>query len=202
MKKKGFIALCFCSALFLFGCSNKTDNLSETSNNVNTTSTVSISADYPTYDSANSLVDAADLVLDGKVIGITEESLNVSGSQTDDNTDTGSTDTSQLPYTIYEVEIFTVYKGECADKTIKIKQLDTVDSADIVQEKEYLFTLASFPDSYPSLLNVTQSVYELNTTDSSIKSASSKAENSEQTNFTTNKEITLNDIMNVLNETK
>lgn len=116
------------------------------------------SADYPEYQDANSLVDAADMVFIGTVNRVTEENLSI--SQNSDET---------LLYNVVEVTVHEVLKGTYTDEDISIKVLGGVvgdnslqleDGIAVNVEGEYLFTVATFANSYPSLLNMTQSVYD------------------------------------------
>lgn len=131
-----------------------------------------IHAEYPSYDTAQELVDEADLVFSGTVESISYEMLDVR-SETGKDSVTGSDQSQKIPYTIYQVEVDSVYKGSADETDISIKcpggEADdnryVVEGALVLQEGErYLFLTKTFETTYPSLLNVTQSAYNMNET--------------------------------------
>lgn len=130
---------------------------------------ITMCIDYPMYDSAQELVDAADLVFAGEVKNITYEMLDI---RTENGTDpvTGLEGDVSLPYTIFEIEVSEVYKGEIADHTIYLKRpggnFDSVqykleDASDIKIGNRYLFLAAAYENSYASFINANQSSYDL-----------------------------------------
>lgn len=121
-----------------------------------------IHADYPYYDTAQELVDSADLVFTGTVENITCEELDVSAEKAGE----------LIPYTIYEIRVEDVYKGNADDDTICIKQPGgqinggtyILEGASAISQGEtYLFLTQTYENMYPSLLNATQALYNMNT---------------------------------------
>jgi len=129
-----------------------------------------IHADYPEYDTAQSLVDAADLVFVGQVESVTNQMLDVKTEAGKDSM-TGLAVADSIPYTIYEIEVVTVYKGNITGTTISLKRPGGIlDGNEYILEgatvvtlgNTYLFTAVSFENSYPSFLNSSQSSYDMN----------------------------------------
>lgn len=113
------------------------------------------SGDYPEYKSAEEIVSCADLVFSGTVADISYMDIDVG---------------EVLPYTVYRIEVDTVYKGEISEETICIKQVRDDNGSKDNQSKEnagiragqaYLFLTQTYEHIYPSLLNTTQSWYLL-----------------------------------------
>lgn len=200
MKRKYLQALCIVTSVVLLGCnSNTKSSVSSTQKNISSeNTTIEVFADYPYYDSAEDLVDAANLILCGKVTKISKESIDISSKPISDSEDTGSQDACIYTYLVYDVDISNIYKGEYSEDTIKVKQLDTIDAADIVENSDYLFTLQTYPDCYPSLLNVEQSVFKLNKAKSDGNKKKSVKFKKVETDSTSAKQITLDEVMNVL----
>lgn len=151
--------------LILAACSSKA-NTAENAEGVVTT----VHAEYPSYDTANDLVNAADLIFSGTVESISYEELNVRTESGKDST-TGLSSSDSIPYTIYEINVDTIYKGTAQEDTISIKvpggEMDgnqyIVDEAPTISLGEtYLFLTKTYENTYPSLLNATQATYDLN----------------------------------------
>lgn len=115
-------------------------------------------ADYPYYSSAQEAVDAASLVFSGTVQGWDYEELVLSEGG------------DPLPYTVYQVSVEKIYKGGWDDETVPVKvlggELDGVSyvlegAPTLRQGENYLFAVEVYPDSYPSLINLDQSVFEM-----------------------------------------
>lgn len=146
-------------------------------------------ADYPQYDHAEDIVNAANLAFSGKVVGVRYEELNIANEE--ENYLTGYHEESPLiPYTIYTIQTDQVYKGEIENNTIEIKRLGgeldgvnyVLDECTPIEEGgSYLFLAATYPSGYPSLINATQGAYSLE---------------QEQVNKTASTE--LNEILNLL----
>ena len=83
MKRKYLQALCIVTSVVLLGCnSNTKSSVSSTQKNISSeNTTIEVFADYPYYDSAEDLVDAANLILCGKVTKISKESIDISSKQ-------------------------------------------------------------------------------------------------------------------------
>lgn len=115
-------------------------------------------AAYPYYSSAQEAVDAAGLVFSGTVQSWAHENLVISDEGT------------PYPYTVYQVTADTIYKGEWEEESVPIKimggELDgtryVLDGAPELQVGEkYLFAVSVYPNSYPSLINLDQSVFSM-----------------------------------------
>lgn len=150
-----------------------------------------IHAEYPSYDTAQELVDEADLVFSGTIESVSYEVLDVRAEGEKDSV-TDLDQSYNIPYTIYKVRVDGVYKGSSEEIYIHIKcpggEVDDnqyiVEGAVILQEGErYLLLTKTFENTYPSLLNAAQSAYRMN---------ESNVLNGE------NSGITLSDILDVL----
>lgn len=122
-----------------------------------------ISADYKEYSSAQELVADADWVFSGTVKKITYEKVDI-GIAAEEN--------SLMPYTIFEIEVSKVYKGDIKDQTVYIKRLGGIFDFTICEVEEapkieygnrYLFVAKTFENSYSSLLNLNQCTFNLDT---------------------------------------
>ncbi|SCW76145.1 hypothetical protein SAMN02910400_02304 [Lachnospiraceae bacterium C10] len=129
-----------------------------------------VKADYPQYNSTKELEDAADLIFTGRIVGKHSEMLDIRETDSTDSV-TGVKSDAKLPYTIYDIKISKMYKGSSEDKIIQIKCVGgTVDGvvyeSDMANRMEedgaYLFLAKTFENSYPSLVNDTQALYDLN----------------------------------------
>ena len=163
---------CFLILILLSGCGNipNTSQMSvESFGQAEVIKQVMIE-DYPMYDTAQNLVDAADLVFTGKVENITYEMMDIKMESGPDSM-TGLEEASKVPYTIFEIKVSNIYKGNTTDETIYLKRpggnFDTIvyeleAATPINQGEEYLFVAQTFENFYPSLVNVDQAVYDLN----------------------------------------
>jgi len=163
---------CFLILILLSGCGNipNTSQMSvESFGQAEVIKQVMIE-DYPMYDTAQNLVDAADLVFTGKVENITYEMMDIKMESGPDSM-TGLEEASKVPYTIFEIKVSNIYKGNTTDETIYLKRpggnFDTIvyeleGATPINQGEEYLFVAQTFENFYPSLVNVDQAVYDLN----------------------------------------
>ena len=131
---------------------------------------VAIDADYPTYDSAQDLVDQADLIFSGRLEEISYEVLDVRTEKEKDS-EVGLSESQGLPYTIYKIRVEEIYKGSSDETYISIKCLGgEVNNVEYVSEEKivlkedtsYLFLTKTYENTYPSLLNITQSTYDMN----------------------------------------
>ncbi len=154
-----------------------------------TTKKVMISADYPRYNSLENLVDKADTIINGKVIGFTYSELNITQeNQSDDEyfNPGGEKDNSTIPYTVFTVEIEKTYKGNVRENdTIQIKTLggivgnteyvlESTEDTRLEEGKKYVLFLETYDDSPASLLNPTQASYEYDADDNSITNQQGK----------------------------
>lgn len=159
-------------------------------------SKVGVSAEYPEHKDANTLVDSANLIFSGTVKDISYEKLDVRTEKEEGS----ETDGEELPYTIFEISVDQVYKGSIDGDTIRIKRLggqtddieyDLSDAIEISIAGRYLFLTETYDDSYPSLVNMAQSVYNME--DAQGEGAVSDRKSSDQ-------DITLSDIMKIIDK--
>ena len=144
MKKASFcVSLCLC--LLLAACGAEQAPLV-------------MQVSHPHYSSAQEAVDAASLVFSGTVQSWDNEELVLSEGG------------DPLPHTVYQVSVEKIYKGGWEDGTVPVKvlggELDGVsyvlEGAPTLQQGEnYLFAVEVYPDSYPSLINLDQSVFAM-----------------------------------------
>lgn len=120
--------------------------------------------DYLTYDTAQDLVDAADLMFVGTVKEVTYEMLDV---RLNKNVGEGEL----FPYTLYKIELSEVYKGNISEDSIilkcmggKFSNMEYVveDAPNILEGETYLFLAETYINTYPSLLNISQACYDIN----------------------------------------
>lgn len=166
MKKSKFFMIGMVSSLVIIGGiyflmeENKKSTINET---------VEMTADYPKYDNATTLVDSSDLIFSGKVINVDYQMIGARIEPEKDSV-TGLADSPDLPYTIYKIKIDKVYKGQITSDTIEVKRLGgKIDSTEYVLDEmstikkdgSYVFLAESFENNYPSLMNSTQASYDL-----------------------------------------
>ena len=154
MKKRAFMLVgILLISIVMSACS------SNSKSTTNENETTIIQAEYPVYDTAEEIVDASDLVFSGTVTEINYESLNV-------KSETGA----EIPYTIFDISIEKVYKGNVESSSISIKrpggkidgQFFVVEGASTIEVGEtYLFITQTYENAYPSLLNVTQASFDM-----------------------------------------
>ncbi len=148
MKVK-FLFIFILASILLSGCSEKTDvqedstsgavwdSVSSAENNVEY---IDVSADWPAYTNVSALIKEANVVVVGKVTGISFQML-------DTQTACPPTEISNLKdcllYTIYDVEVLTSYKGTSSG-TIKIRLMGGLKD---IYLNEQLAALASFDES-------------------------------------------------------
>ena len=159
MKKRAFMLVgILLISIVMSACS------SNSKSTTNENETTIIQAEYPVYDTAEEIVDASDLVFSGTVTEINYESLNVK-SETGADSETGLVEATEIPYTIFDISIEKVYKGNVESSSISIKrpggkidgQFFVVEGASTIEVGEtYLFITQTYENAYPSLLNVTQ----------------------------------------------
>ncbi len=170
MKFKLLSTILFCSIVGVSGL------IFNSNNTTVATKKIVISADYPKYDNLDALIDKADTVVDGKIINTTYTELNISQEITsnDEFLNTGGEfDNSKFVYTVFDVEVKNVYKGNIAENDIiQIKQPggiignteyvfeDGIDT-NLQEENSYIFFIETYANSPASLLNPIQGSYEL-----------------------------------------
>ena len=185
MKKSFGIAMLVMAGCVLGACGK---NVTEPENEKMITM---IHAEYPSYNTAQELVDEADLVFSGTIESISYEMLDVRAESEKDSV--ADLDQSYgIPYTIYKVKVDSIYKGSSEERYISIKCLGgeaddnqyIVEGAVTLQEGErYLLLIKIFENTYPSLMNAAQSAYNMN--EPNVISAEDS-------------EITLSDILDIL----
>ncbi|MCI8732555.1 MAG: hypothetical protein HFH57_15865 [Lachnospiraceae bacterium] len=143
-----------------------------------------LQTDYPEYDTASELAEAADLIFQGTVSNVKYQMLDVRTEKEKDQ-DAGLSETEAIPYTLYTIDVEKVYKGPLKEPTITIKrpggkfennEYITENAPEILTGRDYLFIAESYENSYPSLLNPTQSAYDMG--------ASQDAEKKKKTDIT------------------
>ncbi len=164
MKKRAFMLVgILLISIVMSACS------SNSKSTTNENETTIIQAEYPVYDTAEEIVDASDLVFSGTVTEINYESLNVK-SETGADSETGLVEATEIPYTIFDISIEKVYKGNVESSSISIKrpggkidgQFFVVEGASTIEVGEtYLFITQTYENAYPSLLNVTQASFDM-----------------------------------------
>lgn len=165
MKKRAFILVGILFSLVLMSACNSNSNTAANENEVTV-----IQVEYPVYDTAEEIVNASDLVFSGTVTEINYESLNVK-SETGADPETGLVEASEIPYTIFNISIEQLYKGNVESDSISIKrpggkmdgQVFVVEDASTIEVGEtYLLITQTYENTYPSLLNVTQASFDMN----------------------------------------
>jgi len=179
------------SCFLLCSCGDKSvDKRSNSPTTLNQKTTeqqiVQLSMEYPYYDTADDLVESCDLAVVGRVINTEDVILDLLGTDDEGNV----IERTPMPYTVYTIEISKIYKGSYAESTIKVRQMGgvmdnikyvTAEDVSIDNDREYLFMLSTYDyvvgeEVYPTLVNVTQSYFNL--TGTSISSESNlKARN-------------------------
>ncbi len=170
-KKMCFLVLAI--VCFLVSCRSSVEYLG----NDNSDIICVIQADYPEYESPEDIYEVSDLIISGTIINQRYENLNIL-TDNGKESDTGLKESSEIPYTIYEIRISEIFKGECVEDTIYVKcpggiingvKYVSSITENLAEEKKYLFLLKTFDDSYPSLINDTQSYYDMNELDNVIR---------------------------------
>ena len=140
-----------------------------------------MSADWPIYKDVTELTEAANVILLGKVTGI---SFQVLDDRTAQPPSEETEEWNRSLNTIYDVDVITSYKGDSL-KNIKVRMLggqkgvyveeqlsalgeDAKNGIPIMEGmpeikigETYLFVLYQYKDTMPTLVNVGQGVYEL-----------------------------------------
>lgn len=191
---KKLLGVLFMLSVLVSGCNNASQPENTQTTKVEETTQeeqiVRISLDMPYYENAEGLIERNDLALTGKVVKIEEKILDEIGLDEDGNV----IHREARPYTVYTVQVNQVYKGEYSEELIKIRRLGgTTDhklyvldeEVNIESDLEYLFILKTYEDFtqeevYPTLANLTQSYFDLSSTNlSSDKVSKSKQKSTE-----------------------
>jgi len=127
---------------------------------------VSLSADYPHYDSIADLTAAASDIISGSIIDTRTELINISMETNGENefaNPGGEVQDGYLPYTVFTLEVNETYKGGyTAGDRIEIKRLGEKPELNLNGADDYVFFLESYELVPASLLNPSQSVYVFN----------------------------------------
>jgi hypothetical protein len=142
--------------------------------------TVTYHMDYPAYDSADSLYQTADLVVEANLTGSPQvrqlgPAANVDDPKLNPKAGTGAQpDGEPLVTTVYRAAVTRVYKGAVkVGDTVEVKQLGgqfkgvtyRAEGATMLKSgSAYLLFLAVFPDAPASLLNPNQAQYTIDST--------------------------------------
>ncbi|MBD5158526.1 MAG: hypothetical protein HDT13_12935 [Butyrivibrio sp.] len=185
------LMICFFVVIMLSGCSGKTDMQNDSTSVVAQETTLSLGemnvqymdmyADWPAYKNADELLNAGNIVVIGKVTGISFQVLDM-------QTGLPPTEDSEQRYcclhAIYDVEVNTSYKGNTDGKLqfaveggIKEKYLEEQLAAIAGYDEEkipvmagmpeknigdtYLFVLYQYEDAIPTLVNPEQGIYKI-----------------------------------------
>ena len=164
MLHKGCKLLTLCSVLvFTVGCAGTPNK------------EVLINTEYPVYDTIEKAKDAAGVIIEGKIVSsevvslIPTETLTDEQKKDPEQNPGGEADITNIPYTVYTVEINQVYKGDVtAGNTIVFKQIGgvlnhvnyrEVDAAQIETGSTYILFLSTF-SSPACLINQMEGIYE------------------------------------------
>lgn len=175
MRKLIYAVIVAVMLVSITACGNKDGvNSSNTEIVGQATEVTVIQAEYPEYETNKELIEKADLIFTGVIINASYEYLDVKSEQGKDPM-TGLDEASKIPYTIYEIKVTQLYKGNKQDETIYIKCPGGKVGEDVYVSElqnrmeigiEYLFLAETYDTSYPSLLNDTQALYSMENADS------------------------------------
>jgi preprotein translocase subunit YajC len=111
-----------------------------------------IHAKYNEYKNVKDFYTGSKSIIVGTVKSIEEQDINIAPK---------GEEAQYYPYDVYTIENVETIKGDTRDKQVKIKVLLTDEMPQIELNSKYLFSTRTFPDSYDSLTNMTQSVYKI-----------------------------------------
>jgi hypothetical protein len=150
-----------------------------TSTNVTDVNHTIISLDWPAYESAHELVEAGNIVVLGKISGISFQMYDIKTGRPPSADSYGS---DVYLHTVYEIETLTFYKGEPAE-TIHMRMIGGLKDVMVDEQRAllgdcakanipllagmleldigrtYLFVLHQYEDTMPTLLTPSQGVY-------------------------------------------
>lgn len=144
-------------------------------------------ADWEVYNDAEKLISAADIVFIGKITGIEFQVLDITNGLPPSES---TPEQERELYTIYSVEVITSYKGETNDiSKVRVmggmvdynvdEQINAMNEGQAFRRESgipiwdhfykvqcennkcYLFVLKQFGTGYPTILNLEQSVYNM-----------------------------------------
>lgn len=190
MKAK-YLLIFILAAILLSGCSGETDVQNDSSLGAGqetgftqeemNVQYIDVSADWPAYANVSALIKEANVVVVGKVTGISFQILDLKngGAPTED-----SEQRNCSLCTIYDVEVGSLYKGNADSKfqffmygglkeeyvkeqlaaldSIEPKKIPVMEGTpDIDIGETYLFVLYQYKDKMPTPLNLKQGVYQI-----------------------------------------
>lgn len=163
------LVLCILILCILTACGNNTKKQENVNDEDSEEITAVISMDYPWYDTADSLVEKADLVFSGVIEKVEYEKLDLRCEEGPDP-ETGLVESKKTPCTIYTIKIEKVYKGNYGEERVKISLPGGVadgmeyvleGAPDMSKNVKYLFLTSTYENSYPSLLNLSQACFNM-----------------------------------------
>lgn len=183
MRYKGIPLFALCALLMLIaGCSERktTNQVSETpQTEILDVKYETISQDWPSYASAEDLVNASDKIILGTVSEISFQVLDIrTGKPPADNAEKSNC----YLYTIYDIDTIETYKGNSSDhEEIRIiggikdrlveEQISLLENGQsipliegmpsIVEDEMYLFILYQYEDTIPTIVNLDQGIYNI-----------------------------------------
>lgn len=195
---KKLITSLFVLLLFASACSAPTGDVNSKASSPNEKNTddffdannitySTISAEWASYQDAQSLIQDSNLVLLGTVKDISFQILDIRTARpVTDETD----EWNICLYTIYDIDIIEQYKGNWVGESTQIRMLGGLKDVNLVEQvtllnendlvsneipiltdmppinigETYLFVLYQYEDTIPTLLNLNQSVFSLEST--------------------------------------
>ena len=128
-----YIVATFCViSAFITGCASKPFNNS-----------MSVSPDWPSYNSAEEIINASKYVYSGTVTDISFEIIDYVTGKVDNSPDSDST--SRALYTVYTVSVAENYKGESPAET-KVKVMGGLSGYREEEQKELMVSSKLLPD--------------------------------------------------------
>ena len=193
MKKTVYIMLLITVFVFFFSCSDANDPPDSTfelaeEHFFDTEGAYHFqSADWQTYKNAEELIDASDMVFLGKIVGIDFQALDTSTALP---VSESTPDHARSLYTVYSVEVISVYKGtpETVQKVRVMggmvgyeidRQMAVMEEGKVfareygipIQDRyqkiqcnigeSFLFSLKQFASGYPTIINLEQAIFDL-----------------------------------------
>lgn len=162
MKKNSMSIILLLLLLSFSACTTIPDGTKETETKEKPQYTSILKAQYPYYETAEEIVDKADLVFSGTV---------ENSSCIFDN---------DMAYTVYEIKLEKMYKGDVQynenvqEDTVYLRCMGGIwedteyileGAPEILIGEKYLFLAATFENAYPTLLNLDQAIYHLDEAD-------------------------------------
>ncbi|UTR06099.1 hypothetical protein MM326_18790 [Alkalihalobacillus sp. LMS6] len=170
-----YLAVCL---LYVTACNENSTQLSS-NNNADIEQVkqdqISVSFDYPIFDTLGDLATGADFILKGSVESSSEKLIDIyldPEGDTEEENPGGDPGDTIFPYLVSDFKVTEVYYGDVeVGEILPIKQfggeMDGMNfvSEDIVflnEDEEYVVFLSTFDDSPAVLTNYTQGLYEIN----------------------------------------